>query len=73
VATSTTYALDQALLTFVLERHPAPVHADELSRAFAADDWRASVTALLDDGLLHREGGLHVASRAAVRAAVLLG
>lgn len=66
-------ALETALLTLVLERHPAPVHRDDLARAFATDDWRSSVTALIADGLLHEEGALLVASRAAVRAADLLG
>jgi hypothetical protein len=66
-------ALDAALLTFVLARHPAPVHSADLARAFATDDWPSSVTALVADGLLHREGSLHVASRATVRAGELLG
>lgn len=65
-------ALEAALVTFILARHPAPVHADELARAFAGEDWEAAVTALQDDGVLHREGRLHLASRAAVRLSRLL-
>ena len=65
-------ALEAALLTLVLARHPAPVHAEELARAFAGDDWEAAVAALVADGVLHREGRLHLASRAAVRVSRLL-
>lgn len=66
-------ALDVAILTLVLERHPAAVHHDDLARAFASDDWRSSVAVLVADGLLHNECALLLASRAAVRAADLLG
>ncbi len=65
--------LDLALLTLVLERHPAPIHGDDLARAFSSDDWHTSLTGLIADGLLHHEGTLVLASRAAVRAAELLG
>ena len=65
--------LDTAILTLVLERHPAPVHGDDLARAFSSDDWRSSLSGLIADGLLHHEGTLVLASRAAVRAAALLG
>lgn len=65
--------LERALLTLVLDRHPAPVHEDELARAFAGDDWRSAVSSLAADGAVHREGALHLASRAAVRVAQLLG
>jgi hypothetical protein len=65
-------ALDAALLALVLARHPAPVHRDELRRVFAGDDWRSSARALAEDGLLHREGRLVLASRASVRANELL-
>ena len=64
--------LDAAVLALVLARHPAPVHRDELRRVFAGEDWRTSARALTDDGLVHREGRLLVASRAAVRARELL-
>jgi hypothetical protein len=65
--------LDTAVLSVVLERHPAPVHRDDLARAFAPDDWASSVVALTADGLLHHDGALVLASRAAVRAHDLLG
>jgi hypothetical protein len=65
--------LDTAVLSVVLERHPAPVHRDDLARAFAPDDWTSSVVALIADGLLHGEGDLILASRAAIRAHDLLG
>jgi len=65
--------LELAILTFVLDRHPAPVHRDELARAFTGDDWRTAVTGLSADGLLHQEGRLYLASRASVRALELFG
>ena len=65
--------VDAAVLTFLLARHPAPVHRDELRRAFAGSDWRSSVRQLADDGLVHRSGRLVLASRAAARAGALLG
>lgn len=65
--------LDTAVLALVLERHPAPVHRNELMLAFEGDDWPSAVSALVADGILHREGALHLASRAAVRVAELLG
>jgi hypothetical protein len=65
-------AMEAAVLTMVLHRHPAPVHADDLARAFAGDDWEAAVAGLLADGLLHREGALHLASRSSVRVSELL-
>jgi hypothetical protein len=65
--------LELAILTFVLDRHPAPVHRDEMARAFEADDWTSGVAVLRSDGLLHREGDIYLASRASVRAAELLG
>ncbi len=65
-------ALESAVLTHLLARHPAPVHAEDLARAFAGDDWEAAVLALEADGALHREGRLHLASRAAVRVSRLL-
>jgi hypothetical protein len=68
-----TDALDLAILTLLIERHPSPVHGDELARAFANEDWPTSIAALLSDGLLHREGSLYLASRPAIRAAELLG
>lgn len=64
--------LDAAVLALVLARHPAPVHRDELRRAFAGEDWRSSARSLADDGLVHREGRLLLASRAATRARELL-
>ncbi len=68
----TPHALEAGIRALLLARHPAPVHADELARAFAGDDWEAAVTALEADGALHREGRLHLASRAAVRVSRLL-
>ena len=68
----TPHVLEAALLTLLLARHPAPVHAEELARAFAGDDWPAAVSALEADSALHREGALHLASRAAVRVSRLL-
>jgi hypothetical protein len=68
-----TDALELAILTFVLDRHPAPVHRDELVRVFGGDDWGSAVAALRADGLLHREGRLYLSSRASVRALELLG
>jgi hypothetical protein len=65
--------LDAAILSVVPERHPAPVHRDDLARAFAPDDWPSSVTVLVADGLLHSAGELIVASRAAARGRDLLG
>lgn len=64
--------LEAALLSLILARHPAPVHAEELARAFAGDDWETAVTELEADGILHREGRLHLATRAAVRVSRLL-
>ncbi len=64
--------METAVLTLILHRHPAPVHGDDLARAFAGDDWEAAVAALVAEGLLHREGALYVASRAAVRLSELL-
>ena len=43
--------LDAAVLALVLARHPAPVHADDLARALAPDDWPTSVADLVTDGL----------------------
>ena len=68
----TPHAVEAAILTLLLARHPAPVHAEELARAFAGDDWEAAVAGLEADGALHREGRLHLASRAAVRVSRLL-
>lgn len=68
-----TDALELAILTLLTDRHPAPVHVDHMARAFAGDDWRAGVEAMLVDGLIHREGDLYLASRAAVRVTELLG
>lgn len=65
--------LELAILTFVLDRHPAPVHREELVRAFTGDDWSSGVAALSVAGLLHEEGRLYLASRASVRALELLG
>ena len=65
--------IDMAVLALVLERHPAPVHEADLGRAFAGDDWAASLSALVADGVLHRAGSLLLASRAAVRVGQLLG
>jgi hypothetical protein len=65
--------LDAAVLGLILQRHPGPVHHEELAHAFPAEDWPASVSGLLGDGAVHREGGFLVASRAAVRVAELLG
>jgi hypothetical protein len=70
---SLTDALELALLTLLIDRHPAPVHRDELARAFVGDDWPASVETMLVDGLIHREGDLYLTSRAALRVAELLG
>ena len=64
--------LETAMLAVLLSRHPAPVHAEELARAFAGDDWEAAVAGLEADGVLHREGALHLLSRAAVRVTQLL-
>lgn len=65
-------ALDAAVLTYVLARHPGPVHRDDLARAFGDHDWRSSLSALQADGVLHREGELQIASAAAVRTSRLL-
>jgi hypothetical protein len=65
--------LELALLTRLIDRHPAPVHRDDLARAFAGDDWPASLEAMLADGLIHREGDLYLVSRAATRVVELLG
>jgi hypothetical protein len=43
-----------------------------MARAFSGDDWTSAVAALSSDGLLHREGGLYLPSRASVRAYELL-
>ncbi len=64
--------LEVAVLTYLLARHPAPVHADELARAFAGDDWETAEAALRADGVLHRESRLYVLSRPAVRVSELL-
>lgn len=64
--------LEVALLSLLLARYPAPVHAEELARAFAGDDWVATAAGLEADGVLHREGALHLPSRAAVRVTQLL-
>lgn len=66
-------SLDAAVLHWVLQRHPAPVHREEFGHAFAGDDWPASTSSLVADGVLHREGGLYLASRASVRVSELLG
>lgn len=65
-------ALDAALLLCVLDHYPAPVHRDDLAHAFAGDDWASSAAALEADGILYREGALHLATRAAVRMSELL-
>ena len=65
-------ALEAAILTLLLAWHPAPVHAEDLARVFAGDDWEAAVASLEADCALHREGRLHLASRAAVRVSRLL-
>jgi hypothetical protein len=65
--------LELAILTLLIDRHPAPVHRDELARGFADDDWPATVESLLADGLIHREGDLYLVSRAATRVVELLG
>jgi hypothetical protein len=65
--------LELALLALLIDRHPAPVHRDDVARAFAGDDWQATVEAMLADGLIHREGQLYLASRAATRVVELLG
>ncbi len=65
-------ALASALLTLLLARHPAPVHAEDLARAFTGEDWEAAVAALAADGVVLREGRLHLVSRAAVRVSQLL-
>lgn len=65
--------IEAALLAFVLQRHPAVVHRVELDRAFSDVDWPTAANRLLEDGLLYREGALHLASRAAFRASLLLG
>ena len=58
---------DRIVLDLLLERHSAQVHADELTRALGAIDAIDGVASLVRDGLAHREGGLVLASRAAVR------
>lgn len=65
-------ALETALVSLILSRHPALVHADELARAFAGDDWQAAASALVADGLIHRENRLYAPTRAAVRMTELL-
>jgi hypothetical protein len=72
-STSTTDAIELAILTLMIDNHPAPVHREYLGRAFAGDDWPASVEAMLADGLVHREGELFLVSRAAVRVVEMLG
>ena len=64
--------MDVAVLTLFMDRHPAPVHADDLALAFAGEDWPAAVSALETDGVLHREGALHLLSRPALRVAEML-
>lgn len=67
------HALEVAILTLLIDRYPAPVHRDEMARAFEGDDWAASASSLVVDGLMHRVCDLYLASRAAARAAELLG
>jgi hypothetical protein len=65
-------ALDLAVFTYILTRHPAPTHQEAVARAFVGDDWPSSMSALCREGLLHREGALYLATSAAVRAGELL-
>lgn len=65
--------IETAVLSLFLHRHPAPVHKDELARAFAEDDWEAAIAGLVGDGVIHRQGALYIASRPVVRGAELLG
>jgi hypothetical protein len=58
---------DRVVLGLLLERAPAPVHAEELARVVGEVDAQDAVAALVRDGLAHREGALVVPSRAAVR------
>lgn len=64
--------LDAAVLGLILHRHPAPVHETDLACTFEGDDWPSSISALIADGIVHREGALHLASRPAVRVAELI-
>ena len=64
--------IEIALVTLLLSRHPAPVHAEELARAFAGDDWETAASSLAGDGVIHREGKLYLVSRAALRVTQLL-
>ena len=72
VTTMTSLALEAAILTILLARDPAPLHADELARTFAGEDWESAVAGLAADGVVHREGQLHLVTRAAVRVSRLL-
>jgi hypothetical protein len=65
--------LELAILTLMIDRHPAPVHRDDLARAFTGDDWPPTVATMLADGLIHREGDLYLVTRAAIRTAEVLG
>ncbi|HWT91621.1 MAG TPA: hypothetical protein VN238_01390 [Solirubrobacteraceae bacterium] len=62
-------AMEHGVLHHVLAHHPAPLHRDDLSRAF--DEPEMAVTEAVDglrrDGLLHWHGEFVVASRAAIR------
>lgn len=64
--------LELALFALLLGRYPAPVHAEELARAFAGDDWETAASSLDADGVIHREGRLHLLSRPALRVTQLL-
>jgi hypothetical protein len=72
----------QAILHLLLGRHPAVVAFDELVRELAhapehhgvaESVIRDGVSDLVGDGLAHRLDGFVLASRAAVRASVLIG
>jgi hypothetical protein len=49
---------DRVALGLLLERHPAPVRAEELTRALGAIHADDSIAGLVRDGLAHREGSL---------------
>jgi hypothetical protein len=59
--------VDRVALGLLLERHPAPVHWDDLARTLGDIHAQDAVASLTRDGLAHREGSLVIASRAAVR------
>ena len=60
--------IDRIALGLLLERHPAPVHVEELARNVDNVAAHDAVASLVRDGLAHQEGSLVFASRAAVRA-----